>query len=113
MLYSFEKLHNKVIKIHTIQAETDHPDEPGDGKEQYMGKKMAKAGLFSLAALGAGAAVFMAGKKEKGCAKKCTAPKEKKQTDYSDYRNTERDKQKKNSKGIYYSKGNYEAFAVR
>lgn len=50
-----------------------------------MGKKMAKAGLFSLAALGAGAAVFMAGKKEKGCAKKCTAPKEKKQTDYSDY----------------------------
>ena len=63
-----------------------------------MGKKMAKAGLFSLAALGAGAAVFMAGKKEKGCAKKCTAPKEKKQTDYSDYRNTERDKQKKNSK---------------
>ena len=76
-----------------------------------MGKKMAKAGLFSLAALGAGAAVFMAGKKEKGCAKKCTAPKEKKQTDYSDYRNTERDKQKKNSKGIYYSKGNYEAFA--
>lgn len=76
-----------------------------------MGKKMAKAGLFSLAALGAGAAVFMAGKKEKGCAKKYTAPKEKKQTDYSDYRNTERDKQKKNSKGIYYSKGNYEAFA--
>ena len=76
-----------------------------------MGKKMAKAGLFSLAALGAGAAVFMAGKKEKGCAKKCTAPKEKKQTDYLDYRNTERDKQKKNSKGIYYSKGNYEAFA--
>ena len=76
-----------------------------------MGKKMAKAGLFSLAALGAGAAVFMAGKKEKGCAKKCTAPKEKKQTDYSDYRNTERDKQKKNNKGIYYSKGNYEAFA--
>ena len=76
-----------------------------------MGKKMAKAGLFSLAALGAGAAVFMAGKKEKGCAKKCTAPKEKKQTDYSDYRNTERDKQKKNSKGIYYTKGNYEAFA--
>ena len=71
-----------------------------------MGKKMAKAGLFSLAALGAGAAVFMAGKKEKGCAKKCTAAKEKKQTDYSDYRNTERDKQKKNSKGIYYSKGN-------
>jgi hypothetical protein len=67
-----------------------------------MGKKMAKAGLFSLAALGAGAAVFMAGKKEKGCAKKCTAPKEKKQTDYSDYRNTERDKQKKNSKGIYF-----------
>ena len=41
-----------------------------------MGKKMAKAGLFSLAALGAGAAVFMAGKKEKGCAKKCTAAKD-------------------------------------
>ena len=29
----------------------------------------------------------------------------------SDYRNTERGSQEKNSKGIYYSKGNYEAFA--
>ena len=29
----------------------------------------------------------------------------------SDYRNTERGKDKKNSKGIYYSNGNYEAFA--
>ena len=29
----------------------------------------------------------------------------------SDYRNTERGKYEKNSKGIYYSNGNYEAFA--
>ena len=31
--------------------------------------------------------------------------------DRSDWRNTERGKQEKNSKGIYYSNGNYEAFA--
>ena len=30
---------------------------------------------------------------------------------HSDYRNTERGKNTKNSKGIYYSNGNYEAFA--
>ena len=30
---------------------------------------------------------------------------------YQDYRNTERGKQVKNKKGIYYSNGNYEAFA--
>ena len=29
----------------------------------------------------------------------------------SDYRNTERGKHEKNSKGIYYTNGNYEAFA--
>lgn len=29
----------------------------------------------------------------------------------SDYRNTERGKYEKNSKGIYYTNGNYEAFA--
>ena len=31
--------------------------------------------------------------------------------DRSDWQNTERGKQEKNSKGIYYSNGNYEAFA--
>ena len=67
-------------------------------------------GLVSALAVGAGVAAVAAGKKYK------TAETKKKE-DYdalhntSEYRNTERGKYEKNSKGIYYSNGNYEAFA--
>ena len=37
--------------------------------------------------------------------------KKEEETSTSEYRNTERGKYKKNSKGIYYTNGNYEAFA--
>ena len=67
-------------------------------------------GLVSVLAVGAGVAAVAAGKKYK------TAETKKKE-DYdalhntSEYRNTERGKYEKNSKGIYYTNGNYEAFA--
>ena len=63
-------------------------------------------GLAALAAAGAGAAMLMKKTKEINeeenfHVKETTA----------NYRNTERGKHDKNSKGIYYSNGNYEAFA--
>ena len=61
-----------------------------------------KIGL-ALAA-GAGAAAVLA----KTTSKEHKAPAP---VSNSDYRNTERGKYEKNSKGIYYSNGNYEAFA--
>jgi len=68
-----------------------------------MSRKNKHVGAAVLAACaGAGAAAFTA----LSYAKK-KSPNE---AD-SDYRNTERGKQAKNSKGIYYSNGNYEAFA--
>lgn len=70
-----------------------------------MAKKSKFVKAVSFAAAGAGAAVMvkktMESKKEekKNCSKN------------SDYRNTERGMHGKNKKGIYYSNGNYEAFA--
>lgn len=68
-----------------------------------MKNKSNKLGL-TLAA-GAGVAALAAYGKNKKSQKKVMPKAE------NDYRNTERDKFKKNSKGIYYSNGNYEAFA--
>ena len=67
-----------------------------------MGKKGKKLGVMLIA--GAGAAAYVAKK---------SMEKEKKKTKeiYQDYHNTERGKQEKSKKGIYYSNGNYEAFA--
>ena len=65
-----------------------------------MGKSKWKVGMASALAVGAGAAAVVAGRKKKS-----------KTLKESNYRNTERGKQAKNSKGIYYSSGNYEAFA--
>ena len=67
-------------------------------------------GLVSALAVGAGVAAVAAGKKYK------TAETKKKEEydalhNTSEYRNTERGKYEKNSKGIYYTNGNYEAFA--
>ena len=69
-------------------------------REENMGKSKWKVGMASALAVGAGAAVVVAGRKKKS-----------KTLKESNYRNTERGKQAKNSKGIYYSSGNYEAFA--
>lgn len=72
-----------------------------------MGKKIVKFGAASLLAAGAGAAVIAKSKKDKQ-KKEVKEQRAKKQ---AEYRNTERGKNAKNSKGIYYSNGNYEAFA--
>lgn len=66
-----------------------------------MNKKFLKAGA-AAAALGAGVYALNSMKKEE----KAEAPKP-----VNHFRNTERGKNAKNSKGIYYSNGNYEAFA--
>mgnify|MGYP000672979566 CR=1 FL=1 len=65
-----------------------------------MNKKVLRAGAVSAVAAGVGAAAVMAGKR-----------RSKKEETNSDYRNTELGKFAKNSKGIYYTNGNYEAFA--
>lgn len=66
-----------------------------------MNKKFLKASA-AAAALGAGVYALNNMKKEE----KAEAPKP-----VNHFRNTERGKNAKNSKGIYYSNGNYEAFA--
>ena len=71
------------------------------------GKKNVGIGV---AAIAAGAGAVLAVKNHKNAENKSarkTAEEQRKQ----EYRNTERGKGEKNSKGIYYTNGNYEAFA--
>ena len=71
------------------------------------GKKNVGIGVAAIAA-GAGAVLAVKNHRdaEKKSAKR-TAEEHRKQ----EYRNTERGKGEKNRKGIYYTNGNYEAFA--
>ena len=73
-----------------------------------MSKKGLKLGV-ALAA-GAGAAAILTKTSQENKEIKATKAK-KAEAARSDYRNTERGKYEKNSKGIYYTNGNYEAFA--
>ena len=68
-----------------------------------MNKKIVKIGTASLLAAGAGMAVIAKNKKdkEKQAIKKQEA-KEQRAKELAAYRNTERGKNEKNSKGIYY-----------
>ena len=68
-----------------------------------MTKKMSTFTAAALGAAGAGAALALTRKYQQS---RQTAARPS-----SGYRNTERGKQHPNSKGIYYSNGNYEAFA--
>ena len=70
------------------------------------GKKGVGIGMAALAA-GAGMAAVAAKNHKKAQA----GAKKKEEARRQEYRNTERDKNQKNSKGIYYTNGNYEAFA--
>ena len=70
------------------------------------GKKGVGIGMAALAA-GAGMAAVAA----KNHKKAQTGAKKKEEARRQEYRNTEKDKNQKNSKGIYYTNGNYEAFA--
>ena len=85
-------------------------------EDLHMAKKGTKLGVAVVA--GAGAAAFVVNKKRKSgkpAGKDGKADGRKRERKYtevdSDYRNTELGKNCKNSKGIYYSNGNYEAFA--
>ena len=71
-----------------------------------MAKKHSTLGMAALVAAGAGAAVLAAKSRKEHETEKKEVEKA-----TSDYRNTERGKYEKNSKGIYYTNGNYEAFA--
>ena len=72
-----------------------------------MNKKLAKLGAASLLAVGAGS-VLMKKNRMKSADLEAKTKREK---ELKEFCNTERGKQAKNSKGIYYSNGNYEAFA--
>ena len=73
-----------------------------------MKKKALKAGVASVLALGAGVAAINVRKNHK--AEKVQVKKHQEE-ELANFRNTERGTNEKNSKGIYYSNGNYEAFA--
>lgn len=73
-----------------------------------MSKKALKLGAASILALGAGAAV-VSKKNKRDEQRKVTKDIQKRA--HEEFRNTERGKYTKNCKGIYYSNGNYEAFA--
>ena len=67
-----------------------------------MAKKKHSALGVAVAAAAGAAVLASKNRKEKETVKSHVDP---------NYRNTERGKQEKNSKGIYYTNGNYEAFA--
>lgn len=73
-----------------------------------MKKKLVKLGAVSLLA-GSGAVAYA--KNRKSTKKQSNEQKQKRTKELQEYRNTERGLNEKNSKGIYYSSGNYEAFA--
>ena len=79
-----------------------------------MAKKKLNLGVVSAIAAGTGTAIYLAkkakGKKENFSGTETASDKTENVFD-DGYRNTERGKYDRNSKGIYYSNGNYEAFA--
>lgn len=73
-----------------------------------------KTGIgIGVAALAAGASVAAVAAKNHKKPENKTTKKNKSNSGKEEYRNTELGKHEKNSKGIYYTNGNYEAFAVR
>ena len=73
-----------------------------------MSNKSKAIGAASVLAAGVGAAAYLTAKKKQGD----KAVDSKKASSNNGYRNTELGKYEKNSKGIYYSNGNYEAFEM-
>lgn len=71
-----------------------------------MTKKGMKIGVMTAVVAGVGS-IYLA----KKFREESVQIEEKDKDVKENYRNTERDKNVKNSKGIYYSSGNYEAFA--
>ena len=73
-----------------------------------MAKNLGKWTAAAAGLAGAGAAVVLA---KKAAQNKQESQAESQTQHCSDYRNTELGRHEKNSKGIYYTNGNYEAFA--
>ena len=73
----------------------------------YNEKKNIAVGAATLAAAGVGAATLLKKKSQN----EATSHSESAVRKDSNYRNTELGKHDKNKKGIYYTNGNYEAFA--
>ena len=102
-----------IIKWGKIKTESKATDDDASdswkGGFHMSGKKQIGLGIAALAA-GAGiAAVAAQGRKTSAASREAKKKNEKEER--SEYRNTERGKYEKNSKGIYYTNGNYEAFA--
>ena len=82
-----------------------------------MSNKKSKLGVISAVAAGTGTAIYLAQKAKKESGNSESGNSIFKKSTVADssvpdnYRNTERGKYDRNSKGIYYSNGNYEAFA--
>ena len=82
-----------------------------------MSNKKSKLGVISAVAVGTGTAIYLAQKAKKESGNSESGNSIFKKSTIADssvpnnYRNTERGKYDRNSKGIYYSNGNYEAFA--
>ena len=82
-----------------------------------MSNKKSKLGVISAIAAGTGTAIYLAQKAKKESGNSESGNSIFKKSTVADssvpdnYRNTERGKYDRNSKGIYYSNGNYEAFA--
>ena len=82
-----------------------------------MSNKKSKLGVISAVAAGTGTAIYLAQKAKKESGNSESGNSIFKKSTVADssvpdnYRNTERGKYDRNSKGIYYSSGNYEAFA--
>ena len=76
-----------------------------------MSKKSLKLGIALAAGAGAAAVLAKNSKCNPVISKAPNKSASSKNSVNSDYRNTERGKYEKNSKGIYYTNGNYEAFA--
>ena len=76
-----------------------------------MSKKSLKLGVALAAGAGVAAVLAKNSKCNPVTSKAPNKSASSKNSVNSDYRNTERGKYEKNSKGIYYTNGNYEAFA--
>ena len=72
-----------------------------------MNKKLAKLGAATLLVAGAGSMLM----KKSGMKSGNPETKAQREKELKEFRTTERGRQAKNSKGIYYSNGNYEPFA--
>ena len=121
-LASFCKL--KIFKnVHTIAITTilhisKRDMNPFSQKGGFiMSNKKSKLGVISAVAAGTGTAIYLAQKAKKESGNSESGNSIFKKSTVADssvpdnYRNTERGKYDRNSKGIYYSNGNYEAFA--